>query len=457
MVFSSLVFLFRFLPLALIAYYLTPRFMKNGVLFIISMIFYAWGEPRYMLIMLFSIVVDFTVSNLLERRDKVWQRRLILSVSLLANLGLLMTFKYLDFFIANLNLIPHLHLDYFSLTLPLGISFYTFQTMSYTLDVYRGKVAAEKNIINFACYVSLFPQLIAGPIVKYVDIKKELIQRKMDLGQISTGIRYFIMGMASKVLLANTLGLLWEDLALLGIDNISSPAAWLGLLAYGFQIYFDFSGYSLMAIGLGHMLGFHFPQNFNFPYMATSITDFWRRWHMTLGAWFREYVYIPLGGNRKGRRRQYVNILLVWFLTGFWHGANYNFIFWGLYFAGFLILEKRWWLGWLDKHPRLSHVYALLVVFLGWLIFAVPDLGQMGLYFTKLFSFDLGTDAVYILKNYGITFLLAGLFSTPWIKTLYQKHAQRTGLVALFLLFLFLLSTAYLVDSSFNPFLYFRF
>ncbi len=431
--------------------------MKNGVLLIISLIFYAWGEPRYILIMLISILVDYTASNAIDYFQKLWVKRLFLGFSLFTNIGLLMTFKYIDFFIANLNSVLNTEFTPLRLTLPLGISFYTFQTMSYTLDVYKGKVKAEKNIINFGAYVCLFPQLIAGPIVKYVDIQKELKDRKIKLEQISEGIRYFIMGLASKVIIANAIGMLWKDIEAIGVTHVSMAMAWLGIIGYTFQIYFDFSGYSLMAIGLGKMLGFQFPKNFDFPYLSTSITEFWRRWHITLGDWFREYLYIPLGGNRKGVKRQRLNLFIVWSLTGFWHGASWNFILWGLYFAFFLIIEKEFLLEWLYNHKIFSHIYAMIVIIFGWVIFATPNITQLWLYIHKMFSFDRGQDYLYALSNYGITFLLAILFSTYWIKKVYERYAQRFILVGIALMIIFLISVSYLVDSTFNPFLYFRF
>ena len=457
MVFSSLVFLFRFLPIALVVYFLTPRFLKNGVLFVISLIFYAWGEPRYIVVMLISVIADYIISNIMEKKEDEKVRKGLLLLSMLISLGLLMTFKYLDFFIANINRIPSLSLPYLNLTLPLGISFYTFQTMSYTIDVYRRKIKAEKSFINFAAYVSLFPQLIAGPIVKYEQISKELKEREINLEQINTGVRYFILGMASKVLLANNLGLLWDDVQILGIERISTPLAWLGILAYSLQIYFDFSGYSLMAIGLGKILGFEFPKNFDFPYMSRSITEFWRRWHMTLGNWFREYVYIPLGGNREGLAKQIRNILIVWFLTGFWHGASWNFIIWGLYFAFFLIVEKLFLLEILDKKLFISHIYSKIIILFSWMIFALDDMGLVKEYFLKLISFEGGSDWVYALSNYGTSFILAFIFATPWIKNIYEKYGQKRFVTEIFLLGLFILSVAYLTNSSFNPFLYFRF
>ncbi len=444
-------FLFRFLPLALLAYFLAPRFLKNGVLLLASLIFYAWGEPRYIVIMFLSIVVDYIASNGIEKKPQYKKWFLALSVAM--NMGLLMGFKYLDFFITNANHFGGLNLPLLNLTLPLGISFYTFQTMSYTIDVYRGKVEAETNIIDFGAYVCLFPQLIAGPIVKYVDIHRELKQRRVVLDQITVGVRYFVMGLASKVLIANPIGLLWHDVQALGVQGISTPMAWLGILAFAFQIYFDFSGYSLMAIGLGKILGFEFPQNFDFPYMSRSVTEFWRRWHMTLGGWFREYVYIPLGGNRK---RQGLNLLVVWFLTGFWHGAGWHFIIWGLYFALFLVIEKRH-LDWLGRHPKLASVYALFVVLMGWVFFSANGLGDALLYFKRLFTWHFSSDFLYALRQYGTTFVMAAFFSTPWIKRFYERNKHHQVVMTLGLLGIFLISVAYLVDATFNPFLYFRF
>ena len=341
--------------------------------------------------------------------------------------------------------------------LPLGISFYTFQTMSYTIDVYRGKVEAEDNIINFGAFVVLFPQLIAGPIVTYADVHKELKERKITLPMIDDGLRLFIMGLGSKVLIANNIGALWTEVQTLGFANVSTPLVWLGILAYSFQIYFDFSGYSLMAIGLGRMLGFVFPQNFNYPYISKSVTEFWRRWHMTLGSWFRDYVYIPLGGNRCSKGRNFFNIFAVWFLTGFWHGANWNFILWGLYFWVFLMIEKSFLLKKLEKSKVWSHVYLLSIVVISWAMFAVADMTELGALFGRMFAFEGGTDWLYYLQNYGLIFISAAVFSTPLLKKAYEKwgHHQwlKTGVLACILL----LSVAYLVDSTYNPFLYFNF
>ncbi|MGX8796647.1 MBOAT family O-acyltransferase [Fusibacter sp. JL298sf-3] len=458
MVFSSLMFLFRFMPLALLAYYIAPRFMKNGVLLLVSLIFYAWGEPKYVLIMFLSIAVDYIASNGMARyRESKFKKNAFMALSVATNMGLLLTFKYTNFFIENINWIGGFSLSPVALTLPLGISFYTFQTMSYSIDVFRGKVAPEKNLIDFGAYVCLFPQLIAGPIVKYVDVQRELKQRRMNLDQMTEGVRYFIMGLSSKVLIANPMGQLWNDVTVLGVDQVSTPLAWIGIIGFAFQIYFDFSGYSLMAIGLGKMLGFEFPKNFDFPYMSKSITEFWRRWHMTLGSWFREYVYIPLGGNRKGVRRQMLNLFIVWFLTGFWHGASWNFIFWGLYFALFLVVEKVFLLKRLERYRGFSHVYAMFVVLIGWVIFANEDLSALGAHLKSLFTLNGGDDYKYALSQYGTTLVLAVFFSTPIIKKIYQRLENRPILVGIGLMALFALCVAYLVDASFNPFLYFRF
>lgn len=461
MVFSSLMFLFRFMPLAFIIYYIAPRFMKNGVLLLVSLLFYAWGEPKYVLIMFLSIAVDYIASNGIERfRDKKVYKNTFMALSVFANMGLLLVFKYTNFFIENINHFSGSAFNPVALTLPLGISFYTFQTMSYTIDVYRGEVKAEKNLIDFGAYVCLFPQLIAGPIVKYVDVQRELKNRKMDVHQISEGIRYFIMGLCSKILIANPMGQLWNDVQSIGISNVSTALAWLGILGFAFQIYFDFSGYSMMAIGLGKMLGFEFPKNFDYPYTSRSITEFWRRWHMTLGSWFREYVYIPLGGNRKGIPRQMLNLFVVWFLTGFWHGASWNFIFWGLYFAVFLIVEKVFLLKILNQSKWLSRVYAMFVVLMGWVIFANENTQALGAYLLKLFSFESGAtrgDFRYAIGQYGVIFVLAFIFSTPLIKRIYERYASKFILVGVSLMTLFLVCVSYLVDSSFNPFLYFRF
>ena len=343
------------------------------------------------------------------------------------------------------------------ITLPLGISFYTFQTMSYTIDVFLGKVKAEKNIINFGAFVCLFPQLIAGPIVKYIDISKKLKNRDINLDEIQEGIRLFILGLGSKVLIANNIGSLWNEVETMGFNNISTILAWMGIIAFSLQIYFDFNGYSLMAIGLGKILGFNFPNNFNYPYESRSITEFWRRWHITLGQWFKQYVYIPLGGNRLGRARTYFNLFIVWFLTGFWHGASYNFILWGLYFFILICMEKNGLLNLLNKHKLISHIYTIFFILVGWVLFAVIDLNQIINFFKKMFIFNAGNEWIYYLRNYIITYTIAIIFSTSFLKKIYNKFVKNNIVDTIILITIFLLSIAYLVDSSYNPFLYFRF
>lgn len=458
MVFSSILFIFRFLPIAMILYFLTPNKYKNLTLLLISLMFYSWGEPKYFLIMVASIFVDYFVSRGIEKsRNNKKVSIALLSISIVFNLGILFFFKYFNFFLENVNNILGLSLKYVKITLPLGISFYTFQTMSYTIDVFLGKVKAEKNIINFGAFVCLFPQLIAGPIVKYTDINVELKHRKIDMKQIQDGIELFILGLGSKVLIANNIGAFWSEIEGKGFVGLGIVIAWISVLAFAFQIYFDFSGYSLMAIGLGKILGFNFPRNFNYPYISKSITEFWRRWHITLGSWFKEYVYIPLGGNRVGRLRLYINLFIVWFLTGFWHGASYNFILWGLYFFILISIEKAVLLKFLEKHKIISHIYSIFFILLGWAIFAVVDLGQLKILLKEMFSISKNNQWMYYVRNYGITFIIATVLSTPIVKNIYNKVIKSDILNTFILMIIFLLCIAYLVDATYNPFLYFRF
>lgn len=458
MVFSSILFIFRFLPIAMILYFLTPNKYKNLTLLLISLTFYSWGEPKYFLIMVASIFVDYFISRGIEKsRNNKKVSIALLSISIVFNLGILFFFKYFNFFLENVNNILELSLKYVKITLPLGISFYTFQTMSYTIDVFLGKVKAEKNIINFGAFVCLFPQLIAGPIVKYTDINVELKHRKIDMKQIQDGIELFILGLGSKVLIANNIGAFWSEIEGKGFAGVGTVIAWISVLAFAFQIYFDFSGYSLMAIGLGKILGFNFPRNFNYPYISKSITEFWRRWHITLGSWFKEYVYIPLGGNRVGRLRLYINLFIVWFLTGFWHGASYNFILWGLYFFILISIEKAVLLKFLEKHKIISHIYSIFFILLGWAIFAVVDLGQLKILLKEMFSISKNNQWMYYVRNYGITFIIATVLSTPIVKNIYNKVIKSDILNTFILMIIFLLCIAYLVDATYNPFLYFRF
>ncbi|MDZ4992767.1 MBOAT family protein [Clostridium perfringens] len=455
MVFSSIMFIFRFLPIAFIIYYLTPKKFKNLTLLILSLFFYSWGEPKYFFIMILSIIVDYSISILIEKyRGRIFISKTLLISSITFNLGMLMLFKYINFFVKNINLAFETSISLIYLTLPLGISFYTFQTMSYTIDVYKGKVRAERNIINFGTYVCLFPQLIAGPIVRYTDVDSELKSRNMKMDQIEEGIKEFIIGLGKKVFIANNIGLLWNEIEGLGVSNVSTSLLWLGVIAFSLQIYFDFSGYSSMAIGLGRMLGFNFPQNFNFPYISRSITEFWRRWHITLGNWFKEYVYIPLGGNRLGRKRTVFNLFVVWFLTGFWHGAEYNFIVWGLYFFILIILEKIYLLKYLNKYKLASHIYGIIAIVFGWAIFIFEDLGNI----KYLFQLNWSLDFMYYLRNYFLVFLIAILGSTKFINDIYEKWIKKNKYIECFILsIIFIISIAYLVDSTYNPFLYFRF
>ena len=458
MVFSSVMFLFCFLPIAFFLYYLAPYRMKNGVLLFVSLAFYSWGEVRYFPVMLAMILVNYFAALRIEARgDRPKIRQLWLWAAVLFNFGMLGFFKYSAFLTQNLNLIPGVSLPVMKVTLPLGISFYTFQTMSYTIDVYRRDVPAERNLIDFGAFVVLFPQLIAGPIVRYSDIRAEMHERTLSMEQIEAGVRFFLLGLASKVLIANNIGALWTDAESMGFSNLSTPLTWLAVAAYTLQIYFDFSGYSLMAIGLGKMLGFEFPKNFDFPYESKSVTEFWSRWHMTLGTWFREYVYYPLGGNRRGRKRQFLNLFLVWALTGLWHGAAWNFVLWGLYYFVLLMIEKTFLTGFLKKSRVLAHVYLLFVVMVGWALFAVTDPAELGALFKGLFVFRPGTDWMYFLRNYGVTFLLGILFSTKALKRPFERLTQNAAAAALVYGVLFFVSACYLVDATYNPFLYFRF
>ncbi len=461
MVFSSLLFLFIFLPIFLTFYFVIPKPWRNLILFLGSLLFYAWGEPIYVSIMLFSTVLDYTCGRIIDgfRNHKVIPK-IGLGLSLIGNLGLLSYFKYADFFISNFNQSLGTDIKLLDLALPIGISFYTFQTMSYTIDLYRGKIQVQKNIISFGAYVTMFPQLIAGPIVTYASVEKELNARQVTLYSFGEGCIRFIEGLGKKVLLANNIGMLWDQISHASSNEISIVGTWLGALAFGLQLYFDFSGYSDMAIGLGQMLGFHFPENFNYPYISRSVTEFWRRWHITLGSWFREYVYIPLGGNRVSTARFYSNIFVVWFLTGFWHGAGWNFIIWGLLFGILMVLERGFLLKWLDKVPRfISHFYLIFVVLISWVLFAQNSLGEALSYLKVMFGFAgspiMNTATLYHLTNFYVLLLLGILFATPLMKRLKDKIPE--WMMYLFYVGILILSTAYLVDATFNPFLYFRF
>lgn len=471
MVFSSVMFLFRFLPIFMICYYVVPQRMKNFILFVGSLFFYAWGEPVYVVLMIFSTVSDYIHGLLIERtRGKKWDTFFLIS-SIVINLLMLGFFKYADFLIGFFNSVAGTAFPLLELPLPIGISFYTFQTMSYTIDVYRKDAKVQKSLLDFGVFVTLFPQLIAGPIVKYRQVADDLHNRPMDVNQISYGAKRFVVGLAKKVLIANNIGALWAEVSAMDYGNMSVLTSWIGILAFAFQIYFDFSGYSDMAIGLGACLGFTFPENFNYPYISRSVTEFWRRWHITLGSWFREYVYIPLGGNRKGLGRQLINILVVWLLTGIWHGAGWNFLLWGLWFAFFLILEKMFWKKVCDVLPGgFGMVYTWLVVLLGWVLFEVQNTESIKAFIRAMFGLNgaglLDRQGLYLGGEYCVVFAVAVVAATPLFHLAASRLKQsRTGYaMALYRLFekvvpaaLLLVSIAYIVDATFNPFLYFRF
>ena len=491
MVFSSTTFLFFFLPAVLLAYYICPKKLRNGVLLFFSLLFYCWGEPVYIAIMLFSTVFDYVngilIGNFKSKHVNRWATAVLVN-SVVINLGVLCFFKYGNFFLDNVNQAFHTSVPLLDVALPIGISFYTFQTMSYTIDVYRGDAAVQKNIVSFGAYVTMFPQLVAGPIVQYKDIDRQLSCRAETIAGFSYGIRRFIIGLAKKALLANNIGRLWEQISAGNAAALSAGEAWIGAAAFSFQIYFDFSGYSDMAIGLGEMFGFRFRENFDHPYCAKSITEFWRRWHISLGTWFREYVYIPMGGNRCGMERQMINILTVWCLTGFWHGASWNFVLWGLYFGVLLIAEKQFLLKLLKKAPAwLSHIYALVLVVVSWVLFAFEDVSKAGAYIRTMFgggqagvwngnaSYYLGANALLIAAcALFSTNFAGGLFRTDIAERLFRtgfagrlgkrikaREAFGEGACAALRIVafsaLFLLSVCFLVGDSYNPFLYFRF
>lgn len=464
MIFSSLTFLFAYLPLTLAVYFLAPLRWRNLVLLLVSLFFYGWGEPVYISIMILSILIDYTHGMLVEKyrsNDKL--ARYFVGQSVAFNLLLLGFFKYWDFLAANLSLIPGVTVPQLGIALPIGISFFTFQTMSYTIDVYRRDAPVQRNIIRFGAFVTMFPQLIAGPIVKYKTVAEELNHREHTFENFALGARRFCVGLAKKVLLANSIGALWEaQLAAQGADTLTVVGGWMGLLAFGFQIYFDFSGYSDMAIGLGWIFGFHFNENFDHPYLSKSVSEFWRRWHMSLTSWFREYLYIPLGGNRGGTAKALRNILIVWFCTGFWHGASWNFILWGMYFALWLILEKYVLKNVLAKSPAVfKHFYTLVIVFVGWGIFAMEDLTVCGQYLSACFGGAPLWSTVdgYTLRSYVVTFVaLVAASTTLGVKGWNRLPAKAQKIMTPILMAMSLiLCTAYLVDGSYNPFLYFRF
>lgn len=473
MIFSSIPFLYYFLPMVLLLYYIVPKRCKNGALLLSSLVFYAWGEPKAVIVMIVSIMTSYLCGILIgfyKRKESRWSRVFfILGAGI--SLSFLLYFKYMGFFISNISAVTGISMPIAKVALPVGISFYTFQLVSYLADVYRGTVSEQKNLIDLAAYVVMFPQLIAGPIVRYTDIALQLKQRSHSFEQMAQGIQRFVIGMSKKVLIADALGKLcsyFQD-----SSDLSVLYIWLYGIAFMLQIYFDFSGYSDMAIGLGKMFGFTFMENFDYPYISRSITEFWRRWHISLGSWFRDYVYIPLGGNRASKKRWLFNILVVWMLTGFWHGAAWNFILWGLYFAVLLLIEKTWLHTFLEKHKIIAHIYVLLLVLFGFVMFNAPSVAVGLTQIGNMFGYNLpliSAESCYYLKSYGVVLILAMIGATPLPKRVYEilkrnvqsvKRPMCAAILSyvemLVCIGLLLLMTAYFVDGSFSPFLYFRF
>lgn len=475
MVFSSLTFLYIFLPIVLIIYYIVPKKFRNLFILLSGLFFYAWGEPIYVVIMIASTLIDYFAGLIIYKAgDRKTPRRIALIVSVVMNLSLLGFFKYSGFIVENINKIFGTSYGEPTSLLPIGISFFTFQSMSYTIDLYRGKINVQKNPITFAAFVTLFPQIVAGPIVRYEDIATELDNRIVNIDTIWEGVIQFATGLGKKVLIANNIGVVWDNIKALELSALPTATAWLGIGAYTLQIYFDFSGYSDMAIGIGKMLGFHFPKNFDYPYMSKSISEFWRRWHMTLSAWFKSYVYFPLGGSRKGLKRTILNLAIVWLLTGIWHGASWNFILWGVLYGVLIILEKliktllqkKDRLSILDKIPSfIKRIYTIVLVMLGWVLFDTDSISEGFSYIGRMFSFTgtfYDSYTIYILINFGVLFVIAIIGSTNLPKRVVNTLGKKIPAASsyggiVFMAAVLLLSTAYLVDAGYNPFLYFNF
>ncbi len=465
MVFSSFTFLFIFLPLVLLTYFLAKkRQLRNIVLLVFSLIFYAWGEPVYVILMLLSIIVNYFIALKIERRKRGKKKWMIIDV--IFNLGVIGFFKYGNFMIQNINTVFHSNIVEMNLALPIGISFYTFQVLSYVIDVYRKTVPAQKSMVNLGMYVTLFPQLIAGPIVRYETVAKEIENRKENFSEVVEGLKRFFIGLGKKVLIANQMALIADTIYGGDLANTGTVSLWLAAISYTLQIYFDFSGYSDMAIGLGRMFGFHFLENFNYPYIAKSITDFWRRWHISLSTWFRDYVYIPLGGNRVSTLKWLRNILVVWLLTGLWHGASWNFILWGVYYGVILIIEKVFLGRIIEKLPKvLQHIYALFFIIIGWVIFRVEDFSQMGIVLQKMFTWQASGIIDNIVLNFDIfsslPYVLIGIIgSMPlWTKVREKRKQTNSYLIVsnLWSFGIFILSICFLLVATYNPFIYFRF
>ena len=462
MLFSSLTFLYYFLPAVLLCYFIAPKSWRNAVLLVFSLIFYAWGEPKYVFLMMFTILSGYTLGILTEKHKGSSKAKLFLTLAIVIELGMLAIFKYTDFFISGFGAATGLPVKLLKIALPVGISFYTFQILSYNVDVYRGEVPAQRSLVKLACYVTMFPQLIAGPIVRYSHIEKQLDNRTCSFDMAASGIRRFVVGLAKKVIIANSMGALCD--AFQGSSEQTVLFFWLYAIAYSLQIYYDFSAYSDMAIGLGKILGFEFMENFNYPYVAKSITEFWRRWHISLGSWFRDYVYIPLGGNRVSKLKWFRNIFVVWLLTGMWHGAAWNFIVWGLYFGVLLVIEKLWLLKRIEKIPVVSHVYVLFLVMISFVIFNASSMQDAvrcigGLFGSGTTAFA-GAESLYYLRSYWVLLVMAVVGATPIVKNFFSGLAKIKAVAAAEIavsIALVLLCSAYLVDGSFNPFLYFRF
>ena len=457
MLFSSIPFLFYFLPCVLLLYALSPRKLKNFTLLVCSLVFYAWGEPRLVLLMLITVFIGYILGLLTEKFPRF--KKLFVIVAVAFCLGFLAYYKYVDFFITNFNAVTGLSLPLLRVTLPIGISFYTFQLLSYNVDVYRGSVPAQRSFIDLAAYISMFPQLIAGPIVRYSDVAAQLRDRSYSAEKFASGTRRFIIGLSKKILIANALGELCDIFRASGDKSVLFY--WMYAIAFALHIYFDFSGYSDMAIGLGKLLGFDFIENFNYPYISKSVTEFWRRWHISLGSWFRDYVYFPMGGSRVPRPRMFLNIFVVWMLTGFWHGADWNFIIWGLYFAVLLVIEKVFLMKFLKKSRIIGRIYVLFAVLISWIIFNATSMGEAFSYIGGLFGAGgiplVSAEAVYYLQSFGLIAAIAVIGATPIPKQLAGKVKFLQYVEPVFLLGLLAIITGYLVDGSFNPFLYFRF
>lgn len=469
MLFCSMEFIFIFLPIVLLVYYAAPAKYRNLILFVASLIFYIYGEPQYVYILLISLAANYAAALGMEKLQSKRKRKLLLIGMLLLDFSTLFVFKYLGFAVRNINVLlqkgnVEWSIKAIELLLPLGISFYTFQLASYVIDVYREKVKAEKNFIHFGTYLCMFPQLISGPIVKYSDMAKQLKKRKYRQKNLEEGAKIFTLGLASKMLLANEMGAFWNKVQVIGFESISTPMAWLGAISFTFQIYFDFNGYSLMAMGLCRMLGFHIKPNFDNPYLSKSLTEFWRRWHISLGTWFKEYIYIPLGGNRNGKLKWLRNLFVVWLLTGIWHGADWNFLLWGCFLFVILLLEKTLYLRFLEKSKVLSRIYMAVLIPVSWMIFAITDIRELGIYLGRMFGIGtvtlagniLNSEIIAALKSCGIQWILCFIFILPFPEMWYEKHKNKK-LCLIVLLCFFWMSVYQIMYTKSNPFLYFRF